>query len=264
MKNYKKNIFLIFVFIPVFLAAWGFEGHKTVANIAWNELNPDVQKAAMELLSFSGDSSFIEVAVWADNIKRLDKFRYANTFHYVNIPAAGESYAKDRDCPDGTCLTYVIPGYIETLSDKSASDSLRNEALKFLIHFVGDVHQPMHTGLPEDRGGNDVHLNYHSRNVNLHGLWDYEMLNDNITDYLAYADRLHKVDESFPMQATLAVTDPVEWTNESFQIGRNFAYSVSQGDTVNSDYEKKALQYIETRITQAGYRLAFLLNNILP
>lgn len=259
---FKYRIFTLLLVVPVFLSGWGFNEHKTIAAIAWEELTPETREKVMDLLAVSGDTSMIESSTWADDIKPEDRYSYTFTFHYINIPADAIMYDRGRDCSGDSCIVEVIPGYISTLADGNAPDSLRNEALKFLIHFVADIHQPMHTGLPEDRGGNDVKLVYRSRTVNLHALWDYEINIDRIADFSDYARQLHTRGKTMDLSAVLTVEDPVDWTNESFRIGREFAYTVSDGDTVSQDYEQQAIEYIDYRIMVGGFRLARLLNEI--
>lgn len=248
--------------MPVTLSAFGFNEHKTVAAIAWRELTPEARASVKNLMSVSGDISMMDIAIWADTVRSREKYMYSSTYHYVNIPADGGEYDQERDCPDYSCITEMIPKYIETLQDSAAGDSLKNEALKFIVHFVADIHQPMHAGLPEDRGGNDVKLLFRGKKVNLHGLWDYDINNVRVKNFDKYAIKRHKAGKKMNMKKIVSVTDPVAWTNESYKIARRVAYKVKDGDKITRWYERRARKHIDRRITIAGYRLGYLLNGI--
>jgi hypothetical protein len=145
--------------MPSSLYAWGREGHEINAMIAEQRLQPEARETVTTLL---GGTTFIEASMWADEVRAKE----TAVWHYVNIPIDEESYDADRHCPKQQCVIAQIERFRHVLSNPAADFGKRQKALKYLIHFVGDLHHPLHPGDNHDRGGNDVQVEFLGQTIN--------------------------------------------------------------------------------------------------
>ena len=150
--------------------AWGPAGHRIVGRIAEMNLDPEVLKTIHEEFSIK---HLANVATWADQIKKRDD--KPDVLHYTNIAVGQRTYDQQRDCPRKRCVTEKIKEYADLLTNPESSFKMRKEALKFLIHLVADVHQPMHLGHEKDRGGNEIVVYFGNKRTNLHRVWDHDL-----------------------------------------------------------------------------------------
>src|SRR5690606_31977477 len=144
------------------------------------------------LLQGEAEPSVAGIATWADNLRGSDPGlgKRSAPWHYVNIGEAGCRYESQAHCPDGGCVNEALEVQTRILADRGRSDAERLQALKFVVHLVGDAHQPLHAGHRHDRGGNDYQLNYRGKGTNLHSLWDSGMLRTRKLDEDAWIERL--------------------------------------------------------------------------
>jgi hypothetical protein len=265
--------------MPLLLAAlmaplppvvWGGEGHRIVCEIAWQRLTPAARALVTAIRAADPDSgsSFPESCLWADRV-RATTHRYTNTYHYINIPPGVAGVDLARDCADEErrCAPWAIKHYAVVLADPRSSAIYRAEALKFLAHFVGDLHQPLHAGRPEDLGGNRILVDFfgrHGRNgdsLNLHTVWDSSIL-----------DRGHLVwpDSALALNAEIAPKEAAEWekstvldwTNESYRASEELVYRLPDGKRIDEAYYQAGLTLSRTALQRAGVRLAHLLNQM--
>jgi hypothetical protein len=255
--------------------AWSKQGHQLVGELAERELSPTALAEVRRLLEGEADPSLAGVAVWADEIRAQSRTtgnplgERSSRWHYVNFPGEGCEYVAARDCPDGNCVIGAINAQAAILADRGRSDEDRRNALKFLVHFVGDAHQPMHAGFAHDRGGNNFQVNYRGKGrpegqgTNLHGLWDYWLLQSAGLDNAAYVERL--LQSPVPVDPTLDAANPaLEWTLESCRlIASEEAYPQARRRNLGDNYLDKHRPTAERRVRQAGDRLARLLNAAL-
>lgn len=155
--------------------AWGYEGHRIIANIAERCIEPATARRVRVLLAVENETTLADVANWADQIR--GQRRNTAPWHFVDIPiypAPGTPAAYDpaRDCPGGNCVVAKIDEFAAELHDGGLPSRQRLEALKFLVHFVGDLHQPLHASNNNDRGGNAVRVRFNGSDTNLHAVWD--------------------------------------------------------------------------------------------
>src|SRR5258706_8469292 len=158
------------VFMPANLMAWGPEGHIVVAKIAAAHLTPSAKTGVKQLL---GRHTLDSVANFADQVRSQRPETAA--WHFVDIPKDATDYNSDRDCketPKGDCVIAELARAQADLKNKSVTKAKPAEALKFVVHFVGDLHQPLHSSDNGDRGGNDVKVDFLGRASNLHRVWD--------------------------------------------------------------------------------------------
>jgi len=236
-------------------AAWGPQGHRIIGSIAESHLQPEVKQLILEKFNIN---SLADVATWADQTRK--KRKEENPWHYTNIAEGQGAYDAERDCPNGACVTEKINEFSRVLGDRSAPLSQRKDALKYLVHFVGDVHQPLHLGNKKDRGGGTLRFSYKGEVVSLHYLWDGGLIEWR-GSLLQYAGRLSaKVfADEVSMWSRSTVSD---WANESRSLALKVAYNIDQ-EGLTKAYIERGREVIDLRLAQAGVRLAHLLNTIL-
>ena len=248
--------------------AWGSEGHRIVAEIAEQYLEPTAARQVRELLALENETTLAGVSTWADHIR--GERRETARWHYVDIPIrppAGTpaGYDAARDCPRGDCVVAAIERFTAVLRDKSASPGARLEALKFVVHFVADVHQPLRCADNGDRGGNDVHVLFLGKHTTLHAVWDTAILAPAVQgDERGYALKLfHSIapaDLARWQSGTAA-----DWATESYKIARAKIYGEMQYEprTLELFWESELLPVVNEQLEKAGVRLAALLNAAL-
>jgi hypothetical protein len=254
---------------PSSALAWSAEGHQIVALIAAHELSPSASKAVIDLLGGTDVSSaMLHASTWADEIRSSRPS--SATWHYVNIEIGTSSYSAKRDCQHGDCVVKQIERDEQIISDKVLSSSTRAEALRFLIHFVADVHQPLHAADEHDRGGNDIRIIYNGTSSDMHTLWDRDMVKQLGDDPVYIASALDSRVSSTTRKKMQTGT-PVDWANESFRMASREIYakyhvsrSADAPITIPKAYLDAERPRISTRLLAAGLRLAWLLNKTWP
>ncbi len=238
--------------------AWGSEGHHIIADIAWDHLTPAARENVKQFLE-GGDLA--SISTWADDI-RPDRPETA-PWHYVNIPPDSAGY-DPKDCPNDNCVVAQINRFAQILGDPSQPFAARSEALKFLVHFVGDLSQPMHA-TADARGGNDVPVTAFgaaqcgTRPCNLHSVWDSELIAHTGLSQHRYVKLLEKMITADHLQAGSA--DPVAWANDSLQLAKQ-AWVQPQSD-IDEPYYQRERPVVDQQLALAGLRLAQLLNKEL-
>ena len=250
--------------------AWSRQGHQLVGELAERQLSPAALAEVQALLEGEPDPSLAGVSTWADEI-RAEKTalgELSRRWHYVNIPGKDCDYAPARDCPDGECVIGAINAQFAVLADASKPREERAQALKFLVHFVGDAHQPMHAGHPHDRGGNNHQLNYRGKGApdgegtNLHGVWDYWILQSAGLDNDAYAARLEALPPLPPDPAAGLGNAAQAWTLESCRLIQS-ASIYPPRRRIGDAYLDRHRPLAEQRVRLAADRLAGLLEDAL-
>jgi hypothetical protein len=265
-------------------SAWGPQGHRTSAAIADELLSPQARAAVRVLLADDRDkfgrpshrTSLEAVSTWADEIRGTPAAQ--PRWHYVNIPVCGRA-SKAHDCPGGECNTEQLPRLIGIVGDLRASLQDRNVALKWVVHLVADLHQPLHAADNDDAGGNRVAVALEGvrtrGRTELHGVWDNELVQ------LTLGTRGHQ--RPPPNLAELAQAaqgllrskgqaTPEVWAEESNTLARTVAYHFpgfhcdarpAQIVVLDLEYQRAAEQVIHERLLLAGARLAGVLNQAL-
>lgn len=270
-----KNWTVIFIFLILFSAssfAWGPEGHRIVGDLAEERLTPTARLHVKELL---GNDDLAAVAVWADDVRHDRPESYG--WHFVDIPKDVEAFSEPRDCfrPDDkhpytqqdhhNCVVDRITMFEQVLADRNAARPDRIEALKFLVHFVGDVHQPMHA-MGEARGGNDIHVSEFGSPqcgkypCNLHFVWDMGLIEHTGLSEQQYVARLDELIASRKLTVQADGT-PEQWANESFVLAKK-AW-LNDGETVDESYYENEIGVVNRRLALAGLRLARMINQAL-
>lgn len=255
--------------IPTPAFAWGKTGHRVVAAIADTQLS-GLARAHIEQILGPGQS-LADVANWADEMRSAPgEFwqKTATPWHYVTLN--GRTY--DHVPPEGDALQ-ALDRFSKTLENPSASLADKQLALRFIIHLVGDLHQPLHVGKCCDRGGNDVKVTWFGKPTNLHAVWDSLLVDD---EQLSFTELADKLERHMSKQDVIDWWDanPRDWVSESAQI-RDTVYPapkvVSGKDAqdgqpaipeLSYSYVYKFTPVMEQRLSQAGVRLAAYLDAI--
>jgi hypothetical protein len=259
--------------------AWGDMGHAIICEIAFQELNPPAREAVQRLIQQDPDFRlFSKACSWPDHPrKRAGE-------HFVNLPRSATGLG-DNPCPvDAPCVVTAIAADVAALTRAGATDAEKLMALKFLGHWVGDVHQPLHVSFKDDKGGNDIHENGPCADT-LHAVWDTCIIQRKLgTNVRRIAAEL-RTPVTAEQRTQWTSTSATDWANESFAIttGEDVAYCVQTATgclyeednetydadedhkvvTVDEAYLARHLPTITQRLTQAGVRLGALLNRAL-
>jgi len=242
-------------FFAVSAAFWGPSGHRAIARVALDYLTPTAHARVVELAG--SDSAFIAASNWADEIRST--LRETGPWHYVDVPIDSAGYVRARDCPTRDCVIEIIPWFRRMLVDSTAPRAARREALWYLTHFVGDVHQPLHVGEHHDRGGNDVRVTFMGAETNLHSVWDSGLLTWAGLDDVALDAEVDRRAARLPPPSL----DVLEWAAESHDLSRDRVYRVRSGDPIDDDYARAGSDLVLDRLALAARRLAGLLNAAL-
>jgi hypothetical protein len=240
-------------------SAWGPLGHRMVARLAEARLTPEAEAEVKALLAARGERYLDQIANWADELRDTDPALYRRTarLHYVNFGSRDCIYVPPRDCRDGECVVAGIAKYSAILADRSNGIAERAQALAFVVHFVADVHQPLHADYRHDAGGNDFQVRWHGEGTSLHRIWDSTMLDDAHLPAAAYTRKLQAEDGPVASGGT-----PAEWAEESCRIDRDGGVYPAI-HSIDESYMRRERPIAERRLRQAGARLAALLNRDL-
>ncbi|WP_310619702.1 S1/P1 nuclease [Flexibacterium corallicola] len=252
----KTTLVAAAVAAPQAAFAWGQDGHRITGYIAQEHLTAKAHESISEIL---GNETLTEVSTWADFMRSSDEdfWKKAGPFHYVTIPV--DVKYEDVGAPEQGDAVSALETFKATLKDPSASLEDKKLALKFTVHLIGDVHQPLHAGNGTDRGGNDHYVKWFGKSSNLHRVWDSQMLEGQRLSYSEYGDRLlRRIDESTIEK--WSDTNPVNWVNESAGI-RDTIYP-DKGAKLSYDYTFEHRVMIEEQLSKSGIRMAAYLNEL--
>ncbi len=250
---------LLFVFILAGTTAraddWGQTGHRTTAAIADQYLS---KKARRNIAKLLGHESLAVVSTFADDIKSDSQYRYLSPQHYVNIPF-DKTYDTHPHSDKGDIIT-AIDNCIAILKSKTATDDEKAFQLKLLVHFIGDLHQPLHTGLEDDKGGNDFQVQWFNKGTNLHSVWDSKMIDSygmSYTELAMNAPSLSKKEYRALSQGTHR-----DWLADSRIVVKDIYKNVETGDKLGYRYMYDYKSTMKNQLLKGGTRLAALLNEL--
>lgn len=253
-----KKLFSLLFFLHLFVYqsfGWGLTGHRVVGQLAEWHLNKKAKKHIDRIL---GTESLAMVANWMDDIKSDGNYNHLNTWHYLTIED-GKSYdiALQEKGGDAFEKTNMI---IDLLKKGGLSVELEREYLKMLVHLVGDLHQPLHVGRGDDRGGNDVQVTFFNQNTNLHRVWDSQIIDGKQLSYTELAEHLHR-------KANVNIVKKLQsgglesWLADAIAL-RGIIYNLPDDKRLSYPYVYKAFPAIEDQLLAGGVRLAGILNEI--
>ncbi len=241
------------------LVSWGFKGHQAVALIAENHLTPLGKDGVTALL---GDQKISDVASWADEVRNQPDFKYTTPWHYINAPLGlnYEQFAKLIKGQGENNVYAAIEKCEATLKSSETSRAQKTEALKFLVHFVGDVHQPFHVSRAEDKGANTIQVQFNGNGTNLHSVWDGKLID---REGLTSTQMAQDYDKATSAEiAKWQHDDVMLWAFESYELATKFYLEVEKNNKLDDAYYNEHIGVVHHRIEQAGIRLAGLLNAI--
>ena len=261
-KQVKKILLVILLFAPLYSFSWGVTGHRVVGEIAQRHLSV---KAKKELKKLIGRETLAQWANWPDFIKSdtTGTWTAASKWHYVNIAGnlSKEEFMSKLQSLPGENLYSQIKAMTAQVKDRTLSQEKRQIALRFLIHFVGDLHQPLHVGREEDQGGNKISVTWFDRPTNLHSVWDNSLVEFQQYSYTEYATILNIATDAEVMswqQSTLE-----DWFYESYILANKVYASVPADGKLGYKYNYIFQQDLDRQLLKGGVRLAKLVNEAL-
>jgi len=234
--------------------SWGPTGHRVVGLIAEQHLS---KKALKNISLVLGTESIAEVSTYMDFIKSDSKYDHYSPFHYCTVPD-GKIY-REVGAPEEGDAVAGIERFIAELKSKNFKEFDEAFALKCLIHLIGDIHQPLHVGNGEDRGGNDIKLEFFYRNSNLHRVWDSGLIDQQKYSYTEYTDWIN---HPTTQQKKTWSSDGIDvWVKESYDL-RPQVYDIPENMKLSWRYNYDNIDALNRRLLQAGIRLAAVLEEI--
>ncbi|PKI77588.1 hypothetical protein CRG98_002042 [Punica granatum] len=291
-KYSKRALALGFVlwvgFLLIFVSGaegWSKEGHIMTCRIAQSLLKPDAAHVVKHLLPEYANGDLSSLCTWPDQIRHWYKYRWTSSLHFIDTPDNECSFDYARDCHDqhgqeNMCVAGAIQNFTSQLLHykEGTSDRRYNltEALLFLSHFMGDIHQPMHCAFTSDEGGNTIELRWFRHKSNLHHVWDREIILTAAKDYYEkdmdlllediegnFTDGVWSDDTSSWRDCKDILSCPIKYATESIKIACKWGYKgVENGATLADDYFNSRMPIVMKRIAQGGVRLAMILNHV--
>lgn len=257
MKNFQLLVLVLFIGFQSVSASndWGKKGHRTTGEIAQKYLS---KKAERKINALLNGHTLAFVANYGDDIKSDKAYRSYGPWHYVNFPF-DSTYEASPKSEKGDIISGIAT-CIEVLKDESASKDDKIFHLKMLVHFVGDLHQPMHIGLAEDKGGNDFQVRWFNDGTNLHTVWDTKMIEDYGMSYTELADNADPL-SSYQL-AEVEKGTVIDWMNESRTLCKEIYATTEIGDKLGYRYMYDYTSTFRSQLQKGGIRLAVLLNDI--
>jgi hypothetical protein len=237
---------------------WGRTGHRLIARVASEHLSPAAKREVRDLL---GRETLASIASWGDEI-RSERPETGN-WHYVNIPVIDSVWRPTRFCAHG-CVVAALDSQLVLLANRDNSRAVRAEALKWVVHLVGDIHMPLHAGDRGDRGGNDVAITWRGHRTNLHRLWDSELIDASGRSENAWVTLIGRQMDRRGDLAALASGTTVDWAMESHDVARDVVYPfVPRSLALDQHYYDQVHLVLEDRLLRASVRLTALLDRVL-
>lgn len=249
----------LFISVTTFandIDVWGPTGHRATGKIAEKHLTKKAKKAIEKLLQ---GESLAFVSTYADEIKS-DREKYGKfyTWHYVNMPFDVTYEASEKN-PTGDLIT-GIKHCVTVLKDKNSSVDDKRFYLKMLVHLIGDLHQPMHVGRKEDKGGNTIQVQWHGRGSNLHRVWDENLIDKWDMSYVELANNEKKLSKE--EKEAIQKGSVIDWLHDTHTLTKKIYSSVEVGDKLSYRYSYVYFPVVREQLQKGGLRLAKLLNEI--
>ncbi|MFK7953359.1 MAG: S1/P1 nuclease [Ekhidna sp.] len=253
MRKLTTFIFVLFLTIQSF--AWGPTGHRVIGLIAEKHLS---KKAMKKLSAVLSNETLAEVSTYMDFIRADNTYRHMAPWHYCTIPD-GKTYAEAGTPEEGDAIV-TIQRLVKELKSKNFTDVDEAFALKCLVHLIGDIHQPLHAGNGEDKGGNDVDVEFFWRKSNLHRVWDSGIIDEQKYSYTEYVSWInHPSEVQLKDWSSINVLD---WAKESQEYRDQCYDTMPENKKLNYRYNFENIDLVNQRLLQAGIRLANVLNEI--
>ena len=246
---------LIFVF-PMTSFAWGDKGHQIIGALAWQKLSESVRRQVTELLpegEKDPNGPLAAVGSWADRQALVNPSE--RSWHFVGIPLSAQGYDKERDCNDGNCIVAKLDEK-KYLLQTSESRLERAQALKYVIHLTGDIHQPLHCTNNNDMGGNQRSVKFLGEPTSLHRIWDFDMIEASKLSVADYAQKLKAVEvpKGFWID---------RWVNDCHDVAQKYVYAIPRDNELGNEYYRRSLPVLEKQLASAADKLVQILEEAL-
>ena len=252
---------------------WGEEGHTAIGVMAVAQLRPNTVSALESFVSPLSKQAMAKACNWPDDLRETEAGEWSGPLHYINIPRGDAQYSAARDCPEdlentGTaghpprqCATEAIKYFAAGMADTQAAPEQRWQSFAWLCHLVGDLHQPLHAGFADDRGGNNVDVVFNGEPMDLHDFWDSALILQQAGSWQYLVGELGVLP---PAQAVSAWSPEMVdgWTNESHRLAAERVYPATP--VIGADYAQESWELMQSQMTLAAYRLASIINSELP
>ncbi|HXS07799.1 MAG TPA: S1/P1 nuclease [Rhizomicrobium sp.] len=262
MRGLFRFLLPMILLFPASAEAWGPEGHAIITQVAADNLTPAAHLRLSQILGGDAPAQMVLNSSWADEI-RNDRPQTA-AWHFVNIEVDSNGYDQRRDCPKDNCVVRQIEREAGLLKDPRAPFAAKRETLLFLIHFVGDLHQPLHAADRHDKGGNGFMVYQERKRTNLHRVWDQDLVEALGPDPSAIAADI-EAEFSSAEKVRVMSGKPADWANETFLVGAKEIYAklpAAGPVRLPRDYASRERAVVRQQLGRAGLRLAMLLNAI--
>ncbi len=256
MRSFFILLIVLLISIQASAYDWGKTGHRVTGKVAEKYLTKKARKAIDKLLD---GQSLAFVSTYADEIKSDRAYRSYGPWHYVNVPF-DSTYDEHPKSESGDIIT-GIETCISVLKSDTASKKDKAFHLRLLVHFIGDLHQPLHVGLSEDKGGNDFQVQWYNDGTNLHRVWDTQMIESYGMTYTELADNMPDITKK--QREHLASGTYREWMEDSRLLVKDIYANTEKGDKLGYRYMYDYFNTLRVQLQKGGVRLAQLLNDIL-
>lgn len=238
--------------------SWGFAGHEYIGHSSYAYLTDQARSWVDRKLAYLDEPSLATSATWADRVRGTTEGEGLGPLHFANIPPHAVEFDMQRDCPERRCVVGAAFDALDVLFDPTQDDAAQADQLRKLTHWITDIHQPLHLGFAEDRGGNDVVVLFNGEEHNLHRVWDTLILVEKDlpapTEFAAMHELPAAEDDWYQ-----AIQD---WATEANQLAREYAYSgMEQGQPLTDEYIDNARQVIRKQLARSAQRMAQLINH---
>jgi hypothetical protein len=257
MRSFSVVVFIVLFSIPLLQASedWGKTGHRTMGEVAAKHLTKKARKNISALLN---GESLAFVSTFADEIRSDNSYRKYAPWHYVSFPF-GARYESTPKNKKGDIIV-GIQNCIDVLKNETSNKDDKAFYLRMLVHFIGDLHMPLHIGLKEDKGGNSFKVTWFGKETNLHTVWDTKMIEGYGMSYTELSNNVdHLTKEEIKTIQQGAVTD---WMYESRALCEDVYANTKEGDNLGYEYMYRYVTVSRTQLHKAGLRLARILNEI--
>ncbi len=252
MEAWKNKVLFICFLLPFNVYSYGKTGHRIVGELAQRHLSNKAKLAVERIL---GKEKLAHASLWADEIKSDRNFDYAKLYHRMNVP-------KDSDLRkiqiEKHSIIWALVNFENILRSPETTQNEKKDALRFILHFLGDLHQPLHIGYSEDKGGNEINVKWFSKNLNLHQVWDEGLIDFEQLSYSEYSDKLDVLDKK-EMEKVQSGTY-LDWAIEANSY-LPMVYDFKNKE-MGYEYHYKVKDSLYLLLQNSGMRLAFTLNNI--
>ncbi|MGH1485905.1 MAG: S1/P1 nuclease [Cellvibrionaceae bacterium] len=269
IRLFKVLVYFVVIYSP-FAAnvyAWGPLGHLSICDAAWRSSQVEIQKQLSATAKRMGYKTFAESCLWPDKIRKQKRYSWSGPLHYMNLrrgdtvigssPCNGSTGYSEKDRPQ--CVMSAIAYYQQRWLTPTLSIEERDEALLFMSHFVGDIHQPLHVSYADDRGGTQRQVIFNGKLTSLHRLWDGDILYCGTrASWRTLGKQLYRQHKQYSLEGR---SSPEDWASESFALTRSVYAGLPK--TLSADYCKQFHPVAMTRLALASVRLSTLLNKKL-